>query len=149
MRRTDAQRFAAELDDGQLFETAAGESFADLLAGFAATSRDVGGCTRHEFTDGSVIIECAYAWDIGITHSSEHCHCWPEANPGGWHAEDCPDFQVAIDDIAHYMTHGVREVIRARMPANATPRDWLDVALAIYPEITRECAEIAGVEVPE
>lgn len=85
---TTAEQFAAALnDDGLIWTTGDGESFADLMArlGGEEVAWDGDETFRYEFEDGSSIVTSMGGWDLGLPGG---CYCWAGVDKGR-HAEGC------------------------------------------------------------
>ncbi len=90
---TTAQEIASIFDnDGQVFESAEGVKFSDIVPHEAA--RTVGESPeKYIFRDGSSLIEYANCWDFALLPDNDDCFCM-----GGlkYHEETCPLSEESI-----------------------------------------------------
>ena len=91
--KTAAQQVSALLhDDGTIWETEDGASLDEVATGLGASyehrteNRGGTGNEIYSFGDGSRIIACEGAWDLGFTGCN--CTCW---DYGADHVADCPE----------------------------------------------------------
>ncbi len=93
-----AMEIAALFDnDGQVFKTADGREFWEVIASYPQNPHlsvtGLGDADKIVFSDGSAIIACGAGWDFALDAAHEECLCW--ADPGA-HEDRCPLSEESI-----------------------------------------------------